>query len=180
MKGALLALVVVAVAACSTSVVLPLQPGPVIPNGAHSIDVTFRGAGAYGCGVAPSIVAGPSLEDVKIPVIQRCRSQCITPGLACWAQLPDQPDDFYFAVYTVNECARPVRELAAVRGSTLYFIHFIGKPAGVCDAALMQPAYRLFTSTRSVLPASGKVTVELQVEDVNTGTSTYDAEANLG
>lgn len=165
------------VAACSTPTLVP--PGPVMPNGAHPVDVTFRGVGPYGCGAAPSIVAGPSLDAVKIPVLERCRSQCLTPGLACWAQLPDQPDDFYFAVYTANECNRPVQESAAVRGSTLYFIHFIGKPTGVCNAAMMQPAYRLFTSTRSVLPASGLVTVELQIQDVTSGTVTYDAEANL-
>ena len=177
MKGALVALLL-AVAACTTPTLVP--PGPVIPNGAHPVDVEFRGAGPYGCGAAPSIVAGPSLDDVKIPVIERCRSQCLTPGLACWAQLPNQPDDLYFAVYTVNECNRPVQEVTAVGGSTLYFIHFIGKATGVCDAAMQLPAYRLFTAPRSVLPASGKVTVELQVQDVVSGTSTYDAQVSLG
>ena len=180
MKGALLALLV-AMAACTSS--LPAgtpPPGPAIPNGAHPVDVTSGGPGAFGCGNAPAIFAGSSLVEVKIPVIERCRSLCDTPGSACWAELPNQPDKLYFVVLTANECFRPVQEVAAVRGSTLYFIHWIGKPTAVCNAMMVRPAYRLFMAARSLLPASGMVTVELQIQDEVDGTSIYDAYVNLG
>jgi hypothetical protein len=181
--GALLALVL-ALAACATSVTLQPTPsipaGPAIPNGAHAVDVTFLGRGPAGCGPPPSIVAGASLIEAKFPVIEACGAQCLTPGLACWAELPNEPGQLYFIVLTANECTRPVRELAAVDGSTLYFIHWIGKPTGVCNAMMAAPAYRLYSADKSLLPGSGNVTVELQVQDVVNGTSDYDAEVSLG
>ena len=183
MRGALLALLV-AMAACTSS--LPPQPaptppaGPKIPAGAHPVDVMSWGPGPAGCGTAPSISAGLSRGEAEIPALEQCSAQCDTPGFACWAELPNQPGELYFVVLTANECNRPVQDVAAVGGSTFYFVHWIGKSLGVCNLAMALPAWRLYSVPTSVLPSSGTLTVELQIQTQDEGATNVDAYVNLG
>ena len=81
---------------------------------------------------------------------------------------------------TANECTRPTQEETLLGGHTLYFIHWIGHSSGVCSAMMALPGFRLYTIDRSLLPRSGTLKVELQVQDVQNGTSVYDTVVDLG
>jgi hypothetical protein len=54
--------------------------------------------------------------------------------------------------------------VTGIGGSTLYFIHWIGPSQGVCNLAMMQPMWRLYSALRSDLPKSGTLTVRLEFQ----------------
>ena len=93
--------------------------------------------------------------------------------------MPNEPGELYLAVLTANECRRSVAEDQELEGRTLYFIHWVSQPNGVCNEMMALPSYRLYTVPRSELPRLGQLTVELLIQDELSGTSHIDTEVDL-
>jgi hypothetical protein len=159
-------LAVAALAACGA----PAQPGggPTLPNGARPLalkQLSLLGPTDAG----PDIIASTSLAQVRDGVIAHSRydRMCTLgagPGDRCWSQVPDEPGHVYVAVITAVECTRPTKEATGIGGSTLYFIHWIGPSQGVCNMAMVQASWRLFSVSRGDLPKSGTLTVRLEFQ----------------
>lgn len=64
-------------------------------------------------------------------------------------------------------------------GRTLYFIYWIGRPqGGACGDAHPRPHFRLISFSRSDLPPSGRLTVDLQFQDGG-ATNDYKTDVTL-
>lgn len=160
----------------------PPWAGPSFPDGAQSLNlsyVTVRGP----IDVGPGVVAAISLAAVRDGVISHAmrvheseQTVCaLNPYDAaadpCWRHMSDQPGYVYIAVITNPECTNPVKEAAALGGHTLYFIHWVGNPQGTCSAALARPSWRLYTAPRRDFPASGTLTVRLELQGTEQGST---------
>ena len=148
----------------------PAQPagGPTLPNGARPLalkQLSLMGP----IDAATDIIASTSLAQVRDAVIAHSRydRMCTMgagPGDRCWSQVPDELGHVYVAVITGVECRRPTKEATGIGGSTLYFVHWIGPSQGVCNMAMEQASWRLYSATRSDLPKSGMLTVRLEYQ----------------
>ncbi|MEO8745993.1 MAG: hypothetical protein ABI334_10135 [Candidatus Dormiibacterota bacterium] len=86
------------------------------------------------------------------------------------------------AVLIEPSCTQPTKDSIALAGQDLYFVHGIGHPNGVCNAAMMLPSYRLYEIHLSDLPRSGNLFVHLEIQDATAGTSmdVSTAQVQLG
>src|SRR6266571_2400529 len=130
-KSALLLLVLVAVCACDAP-----WDGPGLPSGAQTVSYTTLSE-LGPTATHEDILASTSLADLRTRVLaststfteggQLC-SASFNDADPCWMSLADQPGRLYVAVATFETCYRTIKEAAAVKGRTLYLIHWIGKP----------------------------------------------------
>jgi hypothetical protein len=98
-----------------------------------------------------------------------------------WTKVNERRDVLFVAVSTYNECNRPTKDKLAFGNNTLYFVHWIGNPIGVCNANMATPHYRLFAVPRAPLPKTGSLLVELVVQVQNSGTTVVDtSQVELG
>ena len=172
MNRLVLAVALAALTACGAPPPNPAY-GPVLPNGAHAL--TLKQLGVIGPNdLGPDVIASTSLAQVRDAVITHARySQVCSTGAGpadrCWQNVPDSPGYVYVAVITNIECNRPVEETTGIGGNTLYFIHWVGQPRGVCDLMMALATWRLYSVSRSMLPSSGKLTVRLEMQGNATG-----------
>jgi hypothetical protein len=145
--------------------------GPTLPDGSHALNLTELSVrGPFDLG--PGIIASTSLAQVRDQVIshamgirrrtveETCQKYQTVPD-PCWAQQVDRPGHVYVAVIINYECTSSSKDASAVGGHTLYYIHWVGNPQGVCSASMAQPNWRLYSASRSDLPSSGILTVRL-------------------
>jgi hypothetical protein len=132
-------------------------------------------------GVGPDVAASTSLATLRDEVVARAGQlaceQYPNHTDPCWRLIPDQPAGVYIAVIINYACRADSKEAVAIAGSTLYFIHWIGNAQGPCNAALARPEWRLYWASRNDLPASGTVTVRLELQ--GTGHGEVDATVPL-
>jgi hypothetical protein len=130
-----------------------------------------------------AVIAANTLAEIRTKVLADCsrRSPCDQPPNSnrCWQGVTEKPGNLYVAVVLLYECNRPVKDNVAVSNSTVYYVHWLGSPQGVCTAAMAIPAYRLFLVPRTELPSSGALTVELQMQTQNAGIQTLDTQVEL-
>ena len=157
--------------------------GPSVPDGSRAVNlVLLNGQGPFDM-VGPAILASTSVSELSDQVIARARAQLLSCASnqyrqdPCWKQQADVPGRVYVAVITANECNRAVKESTVLSQHTLYFIHWIGNPQGVCNAAMRQPNWRLFYVSRSSMPNSGTLTVRLQLQGDEQGN--FDSQVDL-
>jgi hypothetical protein len=166
----LIILAITIVSACDA----PLA-GPTVPSGGHSLSLTTLAS--YGLGPfanGEDIAASTSLDALRAEVVARTMSHTQSteaqvcaqapPLDPCWHQQVNRPGRLYLAVITFYACNADTKEAAAISGRTLFFIRWIGKPRGVCNAAMAVPNWRLFSASRADLPSSGTLTVRLQLQ----------------
>ena len=178
-----LALLVVAIAsACDAP-----WDGPAIPSGAKSIG--HNGLSEFGpVAIGQGILASTHLFDLRrqvleskttrsFPDLPACQADTHLPD-PCWMQIADGNDRLFLAVSTVATCYRTVKEAAAIKARTLFFIHWIGKPQRACNLALALPRWRLISVPRSSLPEAGKLVVDLQIQE-DRSTQDLTTEADL-
>ncbi|TME58356.1 MAG: hypothetical protein E6I58_03180 [Chloroflexi bacterium] len=145
--------------------------GPTLPDGSHALNLTELSVrGPFD--VAPAIIASTSLVEVRDQVIAHavgirrrtpgevCQAYETVPD-PCWAQQVDQAGHVYVAVIINYECTSSTKDASAAGGHTLYYIHWVGSPQGVCNASMAQPMWRLYSASRSDLPSSGMLRVRL-------------------
>jgi len=123
-------------------------------------------------------VADTSIAALRASIAQRThQADCHAYGSSdpCWEKIADAPGHLYLAVAPQYVCAT-VRETAALSGRTLYFIYWIGRPQGRCGDAYPQLHLRLISFNRSDLPPSGRLTVDLQIQQ---GGTTTDSTAEV-
>jgi hypothetical protein len=174
-------LLLVAVCACDAP-----WDGPGLPAGALTVGYTMLselGPTAIG----EDILASTSLAGLRTQVLasrstftgaeQPCRA-FVNDADPCWMNIADQPGRLYVAVSTFETCYRTVKEAAAVKGQTLYFIHWIGKFQRGCSWAQGMPRWRLIYLRRDSLPRSGPQTVDLQIQE-DGGTQDISTETDL-
>ena len=146
--------------------------GPSLPAGSHTLNpVQVSLQGPFGLG--PDIVAATTLSAMRDLVLAHgrdhgsglpsCQAEPNWPD-PCWTQQPDLRGRVYIAVVINYECTSATKEATALAGHTLYFIHWIGKPGGVCNASMAEPNWRLYAASRSDLPSSGTLTVRLELQ----------------
>ena len=163
----IVAVVILAVCACDAA-----WDGPAVPVGART--VVYTTLSELGpTATAEDILASTSLADLRTKVLasrstfaqggQPCRAFA-NDADPCWMNLADEPGRLYVAL-TTFACYRAVKETAAVKGQTLYFVHWIGKPQRVCNLMLAMPHWRLIYVRRDTLPHSGLLTVDLQIQE---------------
>jgi len=144
--------------------------GPSLTDGSRPLnlaELSLRGP----FDVGPDIIASTSLAQVRDQVIFRAMGSRRTEDQVCqkygadadpcWDQQTDQPGRVYVAVIINYECASTSKEASAIGGHTLYFIHWVGDPSGVCSASMAMPTWRLYSASRSDLPGSGTLSVRL-------------------
>jgi hypothetical protein len=91
--------------------------------------------------------------------------------------VPDVPDRIVIAVITNYVCNGTEKEATVMAGHTLYFVHWVRGSGGVCNAALGSPTWRLYYARRADLPASGTLTVRLQLQGLQQGS--IDSQVTL-
>jgi hypothetical protein len=180
-KFAPVLLLLVAVCACDA-----LWDGPAVPAGAQTIGyATLSELGPPATG--ENILASTSLADLRTMVLassstftqggQPCRA-FVNDEDPCWMNIVDEPGRLYVAVATFELCYRTVKEAAAVKGQTLYFIQWIGKAQRACNLAQGMPHWRLVYVRRDSLPRSRLLTVDLQIQE-DGGTQDISTETDL-
>ncbi len=142
--------------------------GPHLPDSGLQIAYTDLGAGPpvrhegiYAATSISDLVAEIASDE---PIQDLCRSYSPSVDM-CWEHVADQPAHLYIAVPAAIECYRTVKETAVLSGYRLYFIYWIGKPQRACNLALAMPRWRLLSFSRSELPPSGTLTVDLQTQE---------------
>jgi hypothetical protein len=155
--------------------------GPSLPNGGHWVTYRPSRAGPFGCNTTATVIAGNTLAEIRTKVQADCRksSACERQPSSCWQGLAEEPGNFYIAVVLFYECNRAVKDNVAVSNRTLYYIHWVGSPHGVCNAAMAVPSYSLFLVPRSELPGAGPLTVELQIQTQDQPTESIDTQVDL-
>jgi len=159
-----------------------------VPSGAHWVSSGL--AAEWGPGAATeSILAATTLAQIRTqataaarpgPPADPCAAYVNDPD-PCWTKVDDRRDALFVAVSTYNECNRPTKDKLAFGNNTLYFVHWIGNPVGVCNANMATPHYRLFVVPRAPLPKTGSLLVELVVQVQNSGTTVVDtSQVELG
>ena len=153
--------------------------GPALPGGATYIAYKVLSEQGPGSNTDNAIDADASIAGLRARIAQRtgepdCHAYAISSD-PCWTNIVDAPGHLYVAVTYPDACSRTVRETAALAGRTLYFIDWFGRPQGVCGDAHPRPHFRLLSFSRSDLPPSGRLTVDLQLQ--NGGSTTDDKTA---
>ena len=173
---AVIALLVVALCACDA----PWE-GPTLPVGAHWIDARAIASGPQKCALGQELIAGTTVDQVGARVLAACAGRGCNATVGCWPGLIPPQDSIFVAVHEDNGlCGAAGKGGWAVSPSTLYLISWVGRATGRCGEAGMASFLVLYAVARSVLPKVQLLTVELQVQDVVNGTSTYDAQVSLG
>lgn len=175
-KFAPLLLLYVAICACDA-----FWDGPTLPGGAKSIAYTVLSEQGPVSNMDMVVVADTSIAAVRASVAQRthqpdCNADAISSD-PCWEKIADGPGRLYVAMTRPYACGT-VRETAVRSGSTLYFIYWIGRPQGPCGDAFPRPHLRLVSFHRSDLPPSGRLVVDLQIQEGGT-TNDYRTEVML-
>ncbi len=158
--------------------------GPSLPDGATPLNLTLLSARGP-VGIGPNIIASTSLATLRAEVIARptginrtgaqlCHAYVNDPD-PCWTQQADRPGRLYIAVITNYSCTSAEKEASAISVRTVYFIHWVGNPQRTCMGALAMPTWRLYSASRGDLPASGMLTVRLQLQ----GTAQGDTESQV-
>jgi hypothetical protein len=161
MKGRLLiVLALVVLQACDAP-----WAGPALPAAGQWI--SFRTVSSEGpIAVKSGIFAANSISALEAAVATSgytLKQACPPP---CWRVFQgDQPGHLYVAVAIIEDrCDTTVKEGAAIAGRMLYFVHWISDRNGSrCDAAIAHQ-WRLLSVSRQNLPASGTLTVRLQLQ----------------
>ena len=170
MRGGALALAVLIAIACDGP-----GSGPSLPSGTHWIHyalVSFAGPVSRNQGV----LATTSLSTIRADVLGTANTTSTgTP----WADASQKSGVLYVAVLTYYECTRHTEDNMAANGPALFYVHWIGHPSGVCNAAMALPSYRLYEVPVDQLPRSGTVDIKLLVEDAADNTNVVIAEATV-
>lgn len=154
--------------------------GPSLPLGAVWVGFTESAAGPIGCGAGPAILAGAGIDELRGKVLASCTrpSACTEPAGSCWQNQQDQQGYVYVALLITPSCNAPTRDGMATSSDAIYFVHWIGRPTGVCNMMLALPAYRLVLVARGHFDA-GPMKVELQIQTEGGGTDKVDTEVTL-
>jgi hypothetical protein len=170
MRGAALALAMLVAMACDGP-----GSGPSLPSGTNWIHyelVSLAGPVSRNQGV----LASTSLSTIRADALGATNdASTITP----WADASPKSDVLYVAVVTHSECTRHTEDNMAAKGQALFFVHWVGHPSGVCNAAMALPSYRLYEVPIDQLPRSGNVDVKLLVEDAVDNTNMVIAEVTV-
>ena len=151
--------------------------GPTLPDGAHEISLRQLSVQGGPFDLAPDIAASTSLSDVRQQVIAHAirarfdeQHVCLPAATGlCWGQFSQEQGVVYVAVITNYECTSAVKERTAVGGQTLYFIHWVGNPQGVCNASMAVPSWRLYSASRHDLPGTGTLKVRFELQGTEHG-----------
>lgn len=158
-----LLLLLIAICACDA-----FWEGPTLPGGSTYIAYTVLSEQGPPSNTDTVIAADTSIAGLRASVAHRTRQpDCHADAISsdpCWEKIADAPGHLYVAMTHAYTCGT-VRETAALSGRTLYFIYWIGRPQGPCGDAFPQPHFRLISFHRSDLPPSGRLTVDLQIQD---------------
>lgn len=175
-RVAVIAVLLVTVCACDA----PWE-GPSLPTGSHWISVRAIASGPENCPVSQALIAATTVDQVEARVQATCAGHGCNATVGCWPGLVPPPGSIFVALYRYDgRCGAATKGGEAVSASTLYFIVWVGRGTGQCGEAALAPAFALYAVARSLLPTVGVLHVELQIQDVTSGTATYDTEVALG
>jgi hypothetical protein len=169
MRVAAVALVILATLGCDGP-----GSGPTPPASAHWINyalASFAGPVSRTAGV----LAATSLSKIRDEV---SGANIASSGIP-WPDVSPRSGVLYVAVVTFYQCTRHTEDNLASDGHALYYVHWIGHPSGVCNAAMALPTYRLYTVSSDQLPKSTSLGVKLLVEDAVDSTNMVIAEATV-
>lgn len=84
----------------------------------------------------------------------------------------------YIAVVETFQCNRAEKVETAVSGRTFFYIEWLGHESGQCEMAPM-PGFVLRVVSRSYLPPSGVLSIELQLQWADRPTEHFDTQVEL-
>src|SRR5437879_8444025 len=83
------------------------------------------------------VLATTSLSTIRADVLGTANTTSTgTP----WADASQKSGVLYVAVLTYYECTKHTEDNMAANGPALFYVHWIGHPSGVCNAAMALPS----------------------------------------
>ena len=149
--------------------------GPSLPSSAHWVTYALA---SYAGPVARSegILAATSLATIQDEVVSAPK---VMANGTPWPDASHRSGVLYVAVATYSQCTRNMVDNVAVDGHSLFYVHWIGHPSGVCNAAMALPRYRLYAVPSGQLPRVATLDVKLLVEDAVANTDSVIAEVSV-